>query len=300
MVLTKSELIGSLQNPWGNLMMRAQPIVLSAILLVLSAAAALGQSSGPSDKADALWEAARKGDVPTVKKLLDEGVDVDTKFRYGATALSYACDRGNLDVVKILLERGADVNVKDTFYGATPLTWAASPAMARTPHHPEIVKLLLEHGAEGKESALMGAVAEPDAATTKVILDHGGLSAATLTDALESAKKNGHQNIIALLEQAGAKPFVEFKMDEAQLARYAGRYRDAGGADYLLTVAGGRLTLDLAGGQRLTLVARDETTFVNLGSSDITMTFRLEQGNAVALTLLRGSNATTYTRVEDK
>jgi hypothetical protein len=38
MVLTKSELIGSLQNPWGNLMMRAQPIVLSAILLVLSAA----------------------------------------------------------------------------------------------------------------------------------------------------------------------------------------------------------------------------------------------------------------------
>jgi ankyrin repeat protein len=280
-------------------MTRAQQVVLSAMLLVCGAAAALGQSSGPSDKADALWEAARKGDAPAVKKLLDEGVDVNTKFRYGATALSYACDRGNLEVVKILLERGADVNVKDKFYGATPLTWAASPATARTPQHPEIVKLLLEHGAQGKESALLAAVSESDAATTKVVLEHGGLSPAVLTDALESARKDGHQDFVALLEQAGAKPFVELKMDAAELARYAGTYRDAGGAEQVLTVAGGRLALDL-GGQRLTWVARDETTFVNLGSPGITMTFRLEQGKAVALTLVRGPTATAYTRIEDK
>ena len=280
-------------------MTRAQQIVPSAILVVFSAVAALGQPSGPSDKAEALWEAARKGDAPTVKRLLDEGVNVDTPFRYGATALSYACDRGNLEVVKILLERGADVNVKDTFYGATPLTWAASPAMARKPLHSEIVKLLLEHGAQGKESALMAAVSESDAAMTKVILEHGGLSPATLTDALESAKKDGHLDIVALLEQAGAKPFVEFKMDEAQLARYAGKYSDADSAELLLTVAGGRLAADLAG-QRLTLVARDETTFAILGSPGITITFTLAQAKAVALTVLRGGNTTSYTRVEDK
>lgn len=201
--------------------------------------------------------------------------------------------------MKLLLERGADVNVKDTFYGATPLIWAASPAMARKPQHTEIVKLLLEHGAQGKDSALMAAVSESDAATTKVILEHGGLTPETLTDALESAKKDGHQDMVALLERAGAKPFVEFKMDEARLARYAGTYRSADGAEYALTVAGGRLTGDLAG-QRLTLVARDETTFVILGSSGFTITFRLEQGKAVALTSLRGGNTTTYTRVEDK
>src|SRR5438874_4088529 len=218
-----------------NMMTRAPQVVLSAILLVAPALSA--QSPPPSDKANALWEAARNGDAPTMKRLLDEGVDVNTKFRYGATALSYACDRGNLEVVRILLERGAEVNVKDTFYGATPLTWAVSPAMARKPQHPEIVKLLLEHGAQGTESALMAAVTDSHAATTTIILQHGGLSAAVLTDALESAKKDGHQNIVALLEQAGAKPFVEFKMDEAQLARYAGAFRETAGAEYRFTVA---------------------------------------------------------------
>ena len=280
-------------------MTRAQHFVLSAIFLVLGAAPALGQSAGPSDKADALWEAARSGDAPTVKRLLDEGVDVNTKFRYGATALSYACDRGNLEVVRILLERGAEVNVKDTFYGATPLTWAVSPAMARKPQHPEIVKLLLEHGAQDKENALRTAVSDSDAATTKVILENGGLSAAILTDALESAKKDGHQNMVALLEQGGAKPFVEFMMDEAQLARYAGTYRETGGAEYHLTVTDGRLTMDAAS-QRFTLMPRDETTFVDFGSPGSTITFRLEQGKAVALTSLRGGPTRTYTRVEDK
>src|SRR3712207_8360944 len=57
----------------------------------------------------------------TVKSLLDRGVDVNTKFRYGATALSYASDKGHLEVVKLLLERKADTNVKDTDRKSTRL-----------------------------------------------------------------------------------------------------------------------------------------------------------------------------------
>jgi len=34
------------------------------------------------------WKAARQGDLETVRTLLAKGVDVNTRFRYGATALS--------------------------------------------------------------------------------------------------------------------------------------------------------------------------------------------------------------------
>ena len=74
-------------------MARTQRIVVSAVVVFFSAVAALGQASAPGDKAEALWEAARKGDATTVKKLLDDGVDVNTKYRYGATALS--CPQGH-------------------------------------------------------------------------------------------------------------------------------------------------------------------------------------------------------------
>jgi ankyrin repeat protein len=160
-------------------MVHTRRIVIGAMLVLLSALPAAAQSSAPGEKADALAEAARKGDAAAVKKLLDEGVDVNTKYRYGATVLSFASDRGHVDVVKLLIERGADVLVKDTFYNATPLTWAVSPAMGRKPQHLEVVRLLLAKG---------------------------GYDAGTLADALEAATRAGQPEMAALLERAGAKP----------------------------------------------------------------------------------------------
>src|SRR6188768_4382820 len=133
---------------------------MKKVLCVLCALGVLGaapRAQTVNEKADALSDAARKGDAATVKKLLDEGVDVNTKFRYDATALIYACDHGHLEVVKVLLERGADMGVKDTFYGFTPLALATGPAQKKKPEHFEIAKLLIQKGAPGKEAALTGA-----------------------------------------------------------------------------------------------------------------------------------------------
>jgi ankyrin repeat protein len=153
-------------------------IAASALLVLFTAVAAAAQAP-PADSADAFAAAVRKGDAAAVKKLLDEGVDVNTKYRYNATALSFACDRGHVEVVKLLLDCGADVNAADTFYNATPLTWAIGPAMGRKPQHVEVVRLLLAKG---------------------------GIHADRLSDALEAAARANQDEVVALLKAAGAKP----------------------------------------------------------------------------------------------
>jgi hypothetical protein len=277
-------------------------IVVGTAFLLLSAVTVLGQSAGPAAKAEAqgeaLADAARKGDAAAVKQLLDEGVDVNTKFRYGATALSFACDRGHLDVVKLLLDRGADANARDTFYNATPLTWAVSPAMGRKPSHPEIVRLLLAKGAQGRGPALMGAISAPDLAMVKVVLESGGFQPDALSDALEAATRGQQKEMVALLEAAGAKPRVEFKIDDAQLARYAGTYSGPREAELILTVADGRLRGTTGPGQQLTFVARDATTFGTVEAPGVTLTIRLDGDKVTAVGF--PSNATTWTRVEGK
>lgn len=48
-----------------------------------------------------LYEATRVGNLAEVKSLLDQGADVNAKFRYGATALFKAAERGHTEVVKL-------------------------------------------------------------------------------------------------------------------------------------------------------------------------------------------------------
>src|SRR5215471_4832543 len=171
----------------------------------LITALVLAQAPAPT-KTEQLQDAARKGDAAAVTKLLDDGVDVNTKFRYNTTALFFACDAGNVEVVKVLLARGADINAKDSFYGMTPLTLASSPPRKKTPAHNEIAKLLIAKGAPGKDMALFAAISDDDEALTKVLLDSGGLPPDKLSDALEQARADSKVKTAALLEKAGAKP----------------------------------------------------------------------------------------------
>jgi ankyrin repeat protein len=256
------------------------------------------KGAAPDARADAMWEAARKGDPATVRKLLDEGVDVNAKFRYGATALSYACDRGHLEVVRVLLERGADPNVKDTFYGATPLSWASSPAQARKPEHAEIVRLLLKYGARGQDAALLSAVREGDEPMTRVILEHGGLSAATLTDALEAAGREKQPGLVALLEKAGAKPAPVVTLSEAQLTRCAGSYSN-GATTLIFAVKDGKLQGGPPG-QSFVLVPRSETTFAIEGAPGVLMACAADGTTAASITVTQGGTPTVYARVEGK
>ena len=255
--------------------------------------------------ADQLQEAARKGDAVAVKKLLDAGVDVNTKFRYGATALFYACDHGHLEVVKVLLDKGADLTIKDSFYGFTPLMLAVSPAQKRRPEHTDIAKLLIAKGSPGKDFALSSAIEAGDTSLAKFILDSGGLPVSTLSEALEAAKAANKTDIVAMLEAAGVKPPEEFKIDVAQLHRFAGLYRSpTNGYEQLIAVTGERLTIGrpgIAADQRDTLAAKNATTFRTLGMGSVTVVFKIEGDRVTGLSLVPPEGSpVAYARVEEK
>jgi len=262
-------------------------------MVLTLAGAAFAAGSGPAQaappaktvpvadpaKAEALSAAVRKGDLAAVRTLLDQGVDVNTKFRYNATALSFASDRGLVAIVKLLIDRGADVNARDTFYNATPLTWAAGPAMARTPGHAEVVRLLLIAGATGAPQAMTSAMSADDVPMIKAILEHGRLPAGALTNALESALAGKKKEIVALLEAAGAKPAPVVTLTAPQLTRYVGTYESPKG-EVVVTVVDGGLVVDasrLGAPAGLALKARSETEFgaVNPQFAGLVVTFQI-------------------------
>ena len=225
----------------------------------------------PLTKAEQLQDAARKGDAATVKKLLDEGVDVNTKFRYNATALFYACDHGHLEVVKVLLDRGADMSVKDTFYGFTPLVLATGPAQKKKPEHTEIAKLLIQQGSPGKEHGAQRRDPVRRRGAGEGHPRQRRLPAPALTDALETAKAANKTEMVTLLEQA-RRQAVRGLQDRSGAAREIRRHLQGRGrqrADG--RAAGARITVGqpaAPAGQRLTLVATGDKAFKAIGAPD--------------------------------
>jgi hypothetical protein len=88
-----------------------------------------------------LIRAAEKGEINTVKELLEKGADPEEKDSFGDTALMHAAEKGHPEIVKLLLDKGANVNARSNF-GDTPLISAARSGNSAT------VTILLERGAQ--------------------------------------------------------------------------------------------------------------------------------------------------------
>uniref|UniRef100_A0A7N0V3K9 MSP domain-containing protein n=1 Tax=Kalanchoe fedtschenkoi TaxID=63787 RepID=A0A7N0V3K9_KALFE len=90
---------------------------------------------------DAFCLAARKGDVKTVQRLIENGVGIDGKDQNGWTGLHRAAFKGKTEVVRVLIGKGADLDAKDED-GYSPLHCAVESGFA------EVVELLLKRGAD--------------------------------------------------------------------------------------------------------------------------------------------------------
>ncbi len=135
-------------------------------------------SDTQSEKYTTIQEAAEEGDLQSVKRFVEGGVDIDAKNQDGTTPLQASAWWGHKEIAAFLLEKEANVHVRDN-YDWTPLSGAAQQ------DHYEIVELLLGKGADpnGKDK-------------------HG-------TTAVNLAAGYGRANIVRALLLRGANPNIE-------------------------------------------------------------------------------------------
>ena len=242
---------------------------------------------------DQLWEAARSGDAAAVTALLDKGADVNARFRYGTTALFKAAERGNIEVVKVLLARGADVAVKDTFYGATAMTWALDQK------HDDVVRALLEKSPNSVDEVLLTGAREKKVGLVQIALARGGATPEALTTALVAATTGdaGNVEIVDLLKKAGAVPPPQ--IDSATLQSYVGKYKAENSREISVSLKDDKLTVTFMGQQPLTLMAVNQTTFNPTAFGGLSVTFKLENNKVTSLEVKQGPTATLFKRVEE-
>ena len=165
----------------------------------------VAQLKGPGGSTPLMY-AALYGDTDALRRLLAHGADPNIQNEAGATALMWAAD--DLEKTQLLIEHGAEVNARST-EGRTALLIAAGRAGSK-----DIVKLLLDHGANPSSSAtsnsgnrtpLSEAASTGDESVLRMLLDRGADVKSAGTLPLHYAASVGCANCFNLLLEAAGQ-----------------------------------------------------------------------------------------------
>ncbi len=104
-------------------------------------------------KTSAVADAAQKGDLAAVKKLIAQGADVNIAQGDGMTALHWAAQHGDADMAAALLKAHANVNATTRIGNYTPLHVASRDASGN------VVRELVAAGGDVKATTSTGATA---------------------------------------------------------------------------------------------------------------------------------------------
>lgn len=173
--------------------------------------------------------AAKRADEAVMKRLLEDGVDVEARDRYGSTPLFYAVANGLQHIVQLLLENGANIAAKDS-RNSTPLQKAALKG------HEPTVKMLLERGADTDaadvfgQTPLFAAAFAGFEAIAKLLLEKGAnieaKNAMNYTPLLNAAYE-GHEAVVKLLLEKGADIEAKDQFNNTPLLNATARRHEA-------------------------------------------------------------------------
>ncbi len=264
---------------------------MSIVISFGAASAAIAQSAN-----EALFEAARAGDVRAIEAALAAGASVNATSRYDVTPLIFAASNGRLDAVKLLVARGANVNAQDSFYRSS------AAGMAIGNGHVDVAVFLLQNGWEGgADSLAIFGVQSDNAALVKTALA-GKVTRQGLQSALGAAERMKRAALVPILKAAldalPAEPAAPaFVVDPAMLGRYAGTYRaGTAGMTMTVTVQEGTLTAQVPGQPafRLTPSAAGVFRVPEVGA---TLTFTERGGPAESIQLVQGPATIVLARI---
>jgi len=183
-------------------------LLVSFLAVVMAFPGGLGQAAGDNP----VVEAARAGDVATVRALIAKRADVNEPARDGSTALLWAAYHADLAMTQALLTAGAKTNTANK-YGVTPLLQASRTGAA------PVIQALLRAGADPKqthpegETALMAASYAGNIESVKLLLEAGAdvnaVDQYQKQTALMWAATEGHVPVVQALLAAGADPNVK-------------------------------------------------------------------------------------------
>ncbi|XP_047453236.1 ankyrin repeat, SAM and basic leucine zipper domain-containing protein 1 [Mugil cephalus] len=169
------------------------------------------------DNVSLLKRAINEGDTGTVERLLDSGMDVETRLGFEWTLLMCAVSVANYDVAKLLLDRGASASFsKDqcTVLMASCMASASEDKIARC------VELLLSRNADpnmvdrSQMTCLMLAARDGHSKVINILVSHGAeinFQTPSGYTALSVAVQYGREEAVLKLLQLGADKTIRTK-----------------------------------------------------------------------------------------
>ncbi len=257
------------------------------VCLVFATVAVLGAG----DSGDDLLAAARKGDLETVKTLIDKGAPLEAKTSYGQTPLYLAAMNGHEAVVRFLLDKGASTDVNDTFYKASMLGFVLQRK------HYGVAKMLIakSHGKADDELKEVAGTGQAD--LVEAVIQKGPPSQKAVDEAYEQALEDKRTEVADALKKSGAhEPPPPFVPDAKVLESYTGAYKtEQLPLDIKVFVQNGKLFFQATGQDAFAPKAKSATVyaFPQYG-------LEIEFDSAASFTLRQGGGTFKFKKVVAK